>query len=252
MENKYTATVMNAITSYVEDINHINKMPKTEVMDLYIKSFGAAVKGKEVREVVQAVFGIDLNFISEKNYGNHLSQYQTAVMESLRRSLNVRSDSNEVDAQIMAMPKNEVMDRYIEIQDGSLSGAETRVLINQIFGVNLDGISGLEHSGISIRSKGQWILPADKKLFIVSSSLDDVELYVSLTEYFEETTGSNQLPDSLKKQLSQIGFTYDVEMNHCIYRNQINESVPDALKGQVMGIVLETIQSMKQQDDNKN
>ena len=248
MENKYTATLMNAITSYVEDIRHINEMPKTEVMDLYIKSFGAEVKGKEVREVVQAVFGIDLNFISEKNYGNKLSQYETKVMESLRRSLDVPADSTEVDAQIMAMPKNEVMDRYIEIHGGALSGAETRVLINQIFGVNLDGISGLEHSGISIRSKGQWILPADKKLFIVSSSLDDVELYVSPTEYFEETTGSNQLPDSLKEQLSQLGFTYDAEMNRCIYRNQTNESVPDALKGQVIKAVLTTIQSMQQND----
>jgi hypothetical protein len=38
MENKYTATVVRAIG--IKDYNVINEMQKTEVMDLYIKSFG--------------------------------------------------------------------------------------------------------------------------------------------------------------------------------------------------------------------
>lgn len=248
MENKYTAAVMKAIEN---SVGNINEMPKTEVMDLYLKSFGTEVNGTEVREVVDGVFGIDLNYISEKNYGNKVSMYNISVMESLRRSLNVTEVSTELDAEIMDMPKNEVMDRYIEVQDKSITGAEIRVLINQIFGVNLDGISGLEHAGISIRSKGQWVLSGDTNLLIVSSSLDDVELYVAPTEYFEESTGSNQIPDSLKNDLTQLGFSYNPEPNHFIYRNPTNESVPDALKGQVMGIVLGTIQSMKQQDANK-
>ncbi|MGB5945637.1 hypothetical protein [Paenisporosarcina sp.] len=216
-------------------------MSKVEKMDRYLKSVGNKTNGKEVRETVKVVFGADLNYISEKNYGSNLSVYNIAVMESLRISLNVDSNSSECDAQIMAMTKNEVMDRYIEVHEYSLTGAECRVLINQIFGVNLDGISGLEHSKVSIYSKGQWILQGDTNLFIVSSSLDDVELYVTTTDYYEESVGSNQLPDSLKQKLISIGFTYDADQNRFIYRNPTNESVPDAFKGQVIGNVLESV-----------
>ena len=212
-------------------------MSKVEVMDKYLES-SSKLKGKEVRAIVKDVFGADLNYISEKNYGSKLSIYDVSIMESLRISLNGDSNSTELDAQIMDMPKNEVMNRFIEVNDSSLTGAQIRVLINQIFGVNLDGISGLEHLSISIYSKGLWILQKDTDLFIVSSSLDDVELYVSSTEYFEETTGSNQLPESLKQNLISIGFSYDAELDQFVYRNSTNESVPDAFKGQVVGSVV--------------
>ena len=214
---------------------------KVELMDRYLKSVGHKTNGKEIREAVKVVFGADLNYISEKNYGSKLSVYNVAVMESLRISINVDSNSNECDAQIMAMTKNEIMDRYIEVHEYSLTGAECRVLINQIFGVNLDGISGLEHSKVSIYSKGQWILQGDSDLLNVSSSLDDVELYVGTTNYYNETTGSDQLPDSLKQKLMSIGFSYNPEQNRFVYRNTTNESVPDAFKGQVIGNVLECV-----------
>jgi hypothetical protein len=215
-------------------------MPKVEVMDRYLESTGK-LKGKEIREAIKDVFGADLNYISEKNYGSKLSIYHVSVMESLRISLNVDSNSTELDAQIMAMTKNEVMDRFIEVHDFSLTGAQIRVLINQIFGVNLDGISGLEHLRISIYSKGLWILQGDTDLFVVSSSLDDVELYVASTDYFKETSGSNQLPDSLKQKLISIDFSYDADLNQFVYRNPTNESVPDAFKGQVIGSVVGTV-----------
>lgn len=215
-------------------------MPKVEVMDRYLESTGQ-LKGKEIREAIKDVFGADLNYISEKNYGSKLSIYHVSVMESLRISLSVDSSSTELDAQIMAMTKNEVMDRFIEVHDFSLTGAQIRVLINQIFGVNLDGISGLEHLSISIYSKGLWILQGDTDLFVVSSSLDDVELYVASTDYFEKTSGSNQLPDSLKQKLISIGFSYDADLDQFVYRNPTNESVPDAFKGQVIGSVVGTV-----------
>ena len=216
-------------------------MSKVEKMDIYLKSLGNMTNGKEIRETVKVVFDADLNYISEKNYGSKLSIYNIAVMESLRISLNVDANSSECDAQIMAMTKNEVMDRYIEVHEYSLTGAACRVLINQIFGVNLDGISGLEHSKVSIYSKGQWILQGDTNLYIVSSSFDDVELYITTTDYYEESVGSNQLPDSLKQKLINIGFTYEVDQNRIVYRNPTNESVPDAFKGQVIGTVLESV-----------
>ena len=223
------------ITSVIEN------MPKVEVMDKYIKSFGNKVRGEEIRAAVKEVFGADLNYTSKKNYGSQLSNYNASVMESLRTSLNVDSNSSELDTQIMAMTKNEVMDRYIEVHDYSLTGAHCRVLINQIFGVNLDGISSLEHSKVSIYSKGQWILQGDTDLLIVSSSLDDLELYIATTEYFEVTSGSKQFPESLKQKLLSSGFSYDADLNQYVYRNPTNESVPDAFKGQVLGSVLGTI-----------
>jgi len=218
-------------------------LTKADKMDKYLESFSKNVNGEEVREAVARAYGIDLNYISEKNYGSKLPIYNASVMENLRRSLNVETGSTEMDAQIMAMTKNEVMDRYIEIQDFSLTGTELRDLANQIYGTNLTGISALEHSRLSIRSKGQWISKGDNDLFIVSSSLDDVELYVSPTETFEEITGSNQLPEKLTQTLISYGFTYDTDQNRFVYRNSTDESVPDAFKGQVLGAVLETIQT---------
>lgn len=248
---KYSTAVMEAVrlSLFVEsNSTHLDQlidtMTKVEVMDSYLESFGHKVKGKEVREVVKGVFGTDLNCISEKNYGSKLSIYPVSVMQSLRISLNVDPDSTELDTQIMTMKKNEVMDRAIEAHDYSLTGEDARVVINQIFGVNLDGISGLEHVGISIYSKGQWILQGDTDLFIVSSNLDDVELYLATTAYFNETTGSNQFPDSLKQAVMSFGFTYNADVDHFIYRNPTNESVPDALKGQVLGSVVGTIHEL--------
>lgn len=219
------------------------QLTKAEKMDKSLEALSKEVTGKEVREVITATYGIDLNYISEKNYGSKLSAYHTSVMENLRRSLNIEIGSMEMDAQIMAMKKNEVMDRYIEVHDQSLTGAEFRELANQIYGTNLTGISALEHSRLSIYSKGQWITKGDKDLFIVSSSLDDVELYVSATETFEEITGSNKLPEKLRQTLISYGFTFDAEQDRFVFRNTTDESVPDAFKGQVLGAVLETIQT---------
>jgi len=248
---KYSTVVMEAVRLSLSIESNstqldqlINTMTKVEIMDSYLETFDHKVKGRELREVVKGVFGADLNYISEKNYGSQTSIYPVSVMESLRISLNVDPDFTELDAQIMAMTKKEVMDRVIEAHDYSLTGEDSRVLINEIFGMNLDGISGLEHVKISIYSKGQWILQGDTDLFIVSSSLDDVELFVATTAYFKETTGTNQLPDSLKQTLISFGFTYTADVDHFIYRNSTNESVSDAFKGQVLGSVVGTIHEL--------
>lgn len=241
---KYNKEVMRAVRvslgvdkKSTELDSLIDNMRKVEVMDRYLESFGVKLKGNEIRKVVEGVFDIDLNYISKSNYGTKLTVYDKSIMESLRMSLNVDRNSTDKDAQIMAMTRNEVMDRTIKVHDYSLTGAESRLLINQIFGVNLDGISGLEHARISIYSKGQWILQSDNDLFVLVSTLDDVGLYVS-------TTGnSNQLPESLKQKLISFGFTYDADLDHLIYTNPTNESVPDALKGQILGSIVGTVLS---------
>jgi hypothetical protein len=162
-------------------------------------------------------------------------------MESVRASLNIAPDSTELDAQIMQMPKAEVMDRYIEVHDYALTGAENRVVINQIFGMNLDGISGLEHAQLSIQSKGQWVIQNDNDLFVISSSLDDVSLFVGTTDYFKEQTGLTGLPESLIVKLINSGFVYDEASGNYTYTNPTGESAPDAFKGQTIGAILTII-----------
>lgn len=245
---KYSKNVMKAVrvglgadakSAEVDGI--IEKMPKTEVMDYYLTSFGKKVKGNEVRQAVEEIFDIDLNHVSKMDYGSKLAIYPAAVMESLRVSLNEEPKSTLQDGRIMDMAKNEVMDRYMKEHDYSLTGAESRNLINQIFGVNLTGISTLEHMQLAVSSKGQWIVKSDRDLFVLESSLDDVDVSIYTTPYFNEVTGSDQLPESLKNKLMNLGFTYNEEANLLYYKNPTGESVPDAFKGQVMGILIGTI-----------
>lgn len=221
----------------------IENMPKVYVMDLYLASFGKKVKGPEVRRAVKEIFDIDLDIVSKNNYGSQVAIYPKDVMESLRASFNEAPDFTNQDARIMELAKNEGMDRYIKEHGYQLTGAESRKLINAIFGVNLDGISTLEHAQLAISSKGQWIVKSDTDLFILESSLDDVDVSVYATLYFEQMTGSTELPETLKTQLVNLGFTHNEDTDVLYYRNPTGESVPDAFKGQVLGIIVGTIKA---------
>lgn len=248
---KYSSKVMKTVRTSLGIKKHstdldsqINKMSKVEIMDIYLESFGHKIKGNEVRKAVNEVFGADLNTISKMNYGSKLSSYTLPIMESIRASLNIATDSKKLDAKIMSMTKSEVMDRYIKEHDYSLTNNEIRTLINDIFGVNLNGISGLEHAQLSIYSKGQWITQSEKDLFKISSSLDDVSIYVESTDYFKAKTGSNEYPSSLDQKLINLGFIYDDIARNYTYTHPTGESVPDALKTQIIGTVIQTIQEV--------
>lgn len=245
---KYTYKVMKVLRdslgvdkhSTVKD-DEIASMNKAEVMDRYLSSQGKKVKGNEVRKAVELIFNIDLDFISKQGIGTTVSSYDAAVMEILRLDLGLERDDISRDQDIMAMKKNHVMDRYSKMFGYKLSGPEYRVLINQIYGVNLDGIANLEHAQVSIHSKGQWILKSDQDLIILRSSLDDVEVYVAPTDYYTALTGSTELPASLIAKLASMGFTYDEPTNAYYYANPTGESIPDAFKGQTLGTIVGTI-----------
>ncbi|MGO1059591.1 hypothetical protein ACTL32_10725 [Planococcus sp. FY231025] len=245
---KYSKHVMRAVreslgvdSKSTQLDNTIETMPKLQVMDLYLASFGKKVKGNEIRRAVKEIFDIDLDVVSKNDYGSKLSIYPKGLMESLRASFNVAPDSTEQDARIMGLTKNAAMDRYIKEHDYSLTGAESRTLINQIFGVNLNGISTLEHMQLGILSKGQWIVKSDTDLFILESSLDDVDVSIYATPYFESLTGSRELPESMVTKLTAMGFTYYEESALLYYKDPEGGSVPDAFKGQVMGVLIGTI-----------
>ncbi|MHC8517824.1 hypothetical protein [Sporosarcina sp. ITBMC105] len=245
---KYTYKVMKVLRvslgvdkhSTVKD-DEIASMNKAEVMNRYLSSQGKKMKGNEVRKAVELIFNIDLDFISKQGIGTTVSSYDAAVMEILRLDLGLERDDISRDQDIMAMKKNHVMDRYSKMFRYKLSGPEYRFLINQIYGVNLDGIANLEHAQVAIYSKGQWILKSDQDLIILRSSLDDVEVYVAPTDYYTALTGSTELPASLIAKLASMGFTYDEPTNAYYYANPTGESIPDAFKGQTLGTIVGTI-----------
>ncbi|ALS77001.1 hypothetical protein AUC31_06480 [Planococcus rifietoensis] len=245
---KYSKKVVKAVSEVLEmnaesaelEIT-LRQLPKIKVLELYLASLGKKLKDNEIRRAVDEVFDIDLNYVSKKDYGSKLSIYPAPVMESLRVSLKEERDSTKKDERIMDMSKNEVMDRYLKEFDYALSGAEVNVLINQIFGVNLVGISGLEGKQLAINSKGQWIVKSDRDVFILESSLDDVDVSIYAGPYFEQLTGSKELPVSLVAKLTALGFEYKEEQQVLYYKNPNGESVPDAFKGQLIGILLGTI-----------
>ncbi|MBU9673778.1 hypothetical protein KQ939_09540 [Planococcus sp. CP5-4] len=248
---KYSKKVVKAISEVLEmDANSqqavavINQLPKIMAWEYYLSSFGKKLKGNEIRQAVEEVFDIDLDYVSKNDYGSKLSIYPTPVMESVRVSLKEEITSVAKDARIMNMSKNEVMDRYIKQQNYALSGAQASLLINQIFGVNLVGISGLEGKQLAISSKGQWIVKSDRDLFILESSLDDVDVSIYAGSHLQELTGGSELPAPLIAKLTELGFTYHETEQLLYYKNPTGESIPDAFKGQLIGILLGTIAQM--------
>lgn len=244
-EVKYPKKVMKAVSEAMgmdvdsyEAVESINRLPKVKVWEYYLASFGKKAKGNEVRQAVDEVFDIDLDLVSKKDYGSKLAIYPSTIMETLRTSLKQHPASTAKDEFIMSLSKNEVMDRYLKEQNYALSWTENSGLINQVFGVNLIGISGLEGKQIAISSKGQWIVKSGQDLVILESSLDDVDVSVYVGPYFESVFGTNELPEELIAKLSAIGFTYQEDSKRLFYRNPTGESVPDAFKGQVIGILL--------------
>ncbi|MFS0689385.1 hypothetical protein AB1K89_09090 [Sporosarcina sp. 179-K 8C2 HS] len=218
-----------------EKDNQIETMRKVNLMDKYLESFGKKVKGNEVRKAVQAIFDIDLDNVSKHNYGNKLHSYDSAIMETLREAENL------TDSEIMKLPKAKVMDAYITAHDYALTGAEHRIVINQIFGVNLDGISGIEGLQLGINSKGTWISKTPTDMLVISSSLDDVELYVQTTDYWKQVTGTNKVPDSLHQYLLDNDYTYDEATNKYTWVNPTGESAPDSVKSETIANLIETI-----------
>lgn len=248
LTTKYTHKVMKVLRVSLGMDKHstekdevIRTMNKAEVMDRYLSSQGKKVKGNEVRKAVELIFDIDLDLISKQGIGTTVSSYDRSVMETLRLDLGLDKNDTSRDQDIMAMKKNHVMDRYSKMHGYKLSSSEYRVLINKIYGVNLDGIASLEHAQVAIHSKGQWILKSDQDLIILRSSLDDVEVFVAPTDYYTTLTGSTELPASLIAKLTNMGFTYDEPTNAYYYANPTGESIPDAFKGQTLGTIVGTI-----------
>ncbi|WLR48612.1 hypothetical protein LC065_05330 [Halobacillus litoralis] len=192
------------------------------------------MKPKEIRAIVDGVYGIDLEAVSELGVGKQTSTYSDDVIQRIRQAL-----GEEVsDEAITKMPKVEVMELYWESFDGKMSGDDMRKMINAIFGINLAGISGLEGTGVSLFSKDQWISRYDHDLFVVHTGADDVDVWIYPTDYFKKQTGLEENPRGLEVALTALGFAYNEEKNALYYANPTGESVPDNFKGQTLGMMI--------------
>ncbi|WP_022793969.1 hypothetical protein [Marinococcus halotolerans] len=120
-----------------------------------------------------------------------------------------------------AAGKEELLDYALARLPADSSGETVRQVINDVYRVNLSGISALEASTFSLFSKGKWIKQNENDLFVLNTGSTDTEVSVSVTESFERETGSRGLPDGLCRELEALGFVYLPE------KNQLNYSSPD-------------------------
>ncbi|WP_051348364.1 hypothetical protein [Peribacillus kribbensis] len=203
----------------------------------------ASPSGSDITRVVKDIFEIDLDRISSEYHGSVVLKYPEEIMEGILKEIGTGSNKTEIDQKIMAMKKAEAMDLFLRSRQNKLTGPEIRKVINDIFGINLDGISSLENGRISLYSKGQWILRNDNDLFVVWTGKNDKDAKIYPTAAFTTETGSNTIPQSLKEKLFDLGYQYK-EDGSCYYEDPNDETVPDAFKGKTMGILLDTIKSL--------
>ncbi|RWZ58667.1 hypothetical protein EQV77_06795 [Halobacillus fulvus] len=221
--------------SFEEANERIIQLSQAEAMDTYL---GSKSKTGEVLYAVNEAFDISLKKVSDLDAGKQTDRYPDEIVEGVKKTAKYSLTEEE----ILLLPKVQVMDFYLKSRNDRLEGPEIRQLINTIFGINLDGISSLEGAGIGLFSKEQWIIQGEKDLFVVYTSVDDVEARIEATEYFKEQTGLDGFPDDLKRQLEEIGYTYNEAIDAYFYANPTGESVPDEFKGRTLGTLAKYIQ----------
>ncbi|MGJ7922635.1 hypothetical protein [Neobacillus sp. LXY-4] len=199
----------------------ILSMTKIEIMDKYFESNHKKITSDEICKIVSALFGFNLD--------------------------NVLILTKDIDVELeLVSPAEPTLARklissYLNQEDKVITGKEIRTLINDIFGINLEGISSLEGAGISLFSKGQWVLQQEKDLFVVHTGTGDVEVKIFPTRYFTEQTGLASLPVNLINALTEIGYSFDEKLGGCTYTNPTGEAVTDSFKGQTIGATIQEI-----------
>ena len=195
-------------------------MSKVEMMDQYLESCGKDFGYEEVRHIVQSLFDIDL-------------ETKVVVFKEYLAPLSLDEQNEDIPVARVAI------DHYINQSKSELTGKETRNIIRNLFGINLDGISSLAGAKISIYSKEQWITQHEHDLFVVDTPLGDAEVRIYPTLYFKEKTGLELVPTELQQALAPLGYRYDPDHNWCYYCTLTGESVGHEFK-------VETIETIRQ------
>ncbi|PGO23198.1 hypothetical protein CN984_23850 [Bacillus cereus] len=196
-----------------------DRITKVELMDKYLDSHPGKITSSEICNIVMSVFKFDLTTKST------LSK-EWVMAGAVSSTENIAKMA--IDSGIVQYGKQ-------------VTGVEIRKLINQIFGINLDAISSLEGSRISLFSKDQWVVREEQDLFVVHTGLGDVDVKIFPTDYFTEQTGLEELPKNLQQSLTNFGFSCDEKAGCYYYSNPSGEAVPDTFKGQIIGTIIKII-----------
>ncbi|RNA69749.1 hypothetical protein [Alteribacter keqinensis] len=188
-------------------------------------------------------YALTIHFAYADSTETAATTYPDKIMEQVRQSLGERKHSTNLDEEIMALPKAEVMDLYFDAHGRTKGfGPEMREVVLMIFGVNLDAISSMEKLGVSIFSKGLWITQQPHDLFVLHSGNNDVDVMIYPTDYFKEETGLDGLPEKLTDRLKELGFIYNEDLEAYYYEHPDGIPIPDEEKHPIMGAILKTIE----------
>jgi len=192
---------------------------KVDRMDEYLNAYKGEITSSVICSVVKDVFEFDL-------------ETKPVLSKEWLEAENPPSSKNiaitAINASIVQYGK-------------AISGTQIRLMINDIFGINLDAISALEESRISLFSKEQWVVQHERDLFLVHTGIGDIDVKILPTNYFTQQTGLTALPEELQQALAPLGFYYDENVGSFYYANPTGEAIQDSFKGQTIGTILKVI-----------
>ncbi|MFB5662432.1 hypothetical protein ACE4RR_11530 [Alteribacillus sp. HJP-4] len=207
---------------------------KVTEMDNYILYMNDELDGDEIRKLIFQIYQIDLHKVGVLQEQTNSIYYHNDFIEIWNRLMTWDGGYKSLEA----MPKSEVMDRFLQSQKNSLTGRDVREAVKHIFGINLDGISKLDKSGISLYSKEQWMTKSENDKIVIQTSSDDAEVWIYPTEYYKLKTGKKEVPEALQHELISLAYIYDRENGSQYYRNESGESVSNAFKEQTIRRIL--------------
>ncbi|KXH80662.1 hypothetical protein [Sporosarcina sp. HYO08] len=154
-----------------------------------------------------------------------------------------REEVRPVERTMSGRKPLDILETHVQQFDHKITGQDVRQLINELFGINLEGIAGLRQLQISLYSKGQWIVQQEDDLIVVYTSPGDHNVKIYPTPYYEKLTGSTALPLELQEELVSLGFTCDKEKGKCYFEMKSEQAVPDDFKHRIIGAVVYTVQT---------
>lgn len=198
--------------------NDVNNLAETkiEAMDKLIASC-AELTNHDIINIVNRVFSINLEDMA------------------------MLPDDQIASKSLHSLTPQAAIEASLTNSSNGMTGTQVRQLINQLFGINLDALSALEKAGISLYSKGKWMLQHQGDLFVVYTGVGDVDVKIYHTDYFTEQTGLHELPKSLIDKLLPLGYREDPAGKGYYFSSPSGDAVPDAFKGQTIHAIMTVI-----------
>jgi hypothetical protein len=137
----------------------------------------------------------------------------------------------------------QLISAYGKAKNKKVTMQEFMRVINEVYGINLSGISSLKHSRVSLYAKGQWILQHKTDLFVVHTGEGDKDIKIYPTKYFTEKTGLTDLPFELQENLLNLGMFYQEKDRAFYFKNPKDEAISDIFLGKTLKAVTNVIQN---------